>query len=307
MKQDTYIDLQVNGYAGVDFNNPSITSEQIHSSAQRLRDDGAVHILATIITATPECMAACLRNLVVARENDPLTREVIAGFHVEGPFISAKAGYSGAHPTASVCAAAPDMAARFLDAGAGQVRMFTLAPERDPGGSVTRFLAGQGVRVAAGHTDASLDELKICIDNGLTLFTHLGNGCPMQMHRHDNIIQRALSLHRHLHYGLIADGTHLPLYTLRNFIELAGIDRCFVVTDAMAAAGLGPGRYTLGKQVVEVDESQVVWSADHSHFVGSAATMRRCVEVLKQGGFNRDEIQKLTLQTPAKHLGNVPG
>ncbi len=303
----TYIDLQINGYAGVDFNDPGITPEQIHSAAQRLKDGGTAHILATIITAIPECMTACLRKLVKARENDPLTKEVITGFHIEGPFISSKAGYVGAHPPAAVCVAEQDMAASLLEAGDGIVRLFTLAPECDPDGKVSQFLAGQGILVAAGHTDASLDELKMCIDKGLSLFTHLGNGCPIQMHRHDNIIQRALSLHRYLHYGLIADGTHLPLHTLRNFIELAGIDRCFVVTDAMSAAGLGPGRYTLGEQVVEVDESQVAWSADHSYFVGSAATMRRCVEILKQAGFNSDDIQNLTRENPAKQLGIISG
>jgi len=300
MEHTGYIDLQVNGYGGVDFNDPAVRPEQIHAAVRHLRKDGTEKILATVITAAPDMMAACLRNLVHAREVDALTKETIAGFHIEGPFISREPGYPGAHPLASVHQADCELTSRLLEAGGGLVRLLTLAPESDPGGTVTRFISEQGVRVAAGHTNASLAELRGCIDQGLTLFTHLGNGCPMHMHRHDNIIQRALSLHRHLHYGLIADGVHLPLFMLRNMIELAGIERCFIVTDAMAAAGLGPGRYTLGCQTVEVDETQVAWSEDRSHFVGSAATMRRCAETLKIAGFSQDEISALTIHQPTR-------
>jgi len=303
MGSDGYIDLQVNGYAGTDFNDPSVGMEQIHGAVRRLRHDGTAKILATVVTASPENMIACLRNLVAARVGDPLTAEVIAGFHIEGPFISPEAGYRGAHLAEAIRMADRDLAAKLLEAGAGLVRLFTLAPERDPGGRVTRWLADHGVRVAAGHTNASLDELQSCMGQGLTLFTHLGNGCPMQMHRHDNIIQRALSLRRDLHYGLIADGAHLPPFVLRNIIDLAGISRCFAVTDAISAAGLGPGIYTLGGQTVNVDQTQVVWAADRSHFVGSAANMGRCAAVLAGAGFSREEMDALLIHNPARIIG----
>ncbi len=303
MGSDGYIDLQVNGYAGTDFNDPSMDMEQIHGAARRLRQDGTAKILATVVTASPENMTTCLRNLVAARADDPLTAEVIAGFHVEGPFISPEAGYRGAHPAESVRMADRDFAANLLEAGAGFIKLFTLAPESDPGGRVTRWLADHGVQVAAGHTNASLDELQSCMDQGLALFTHLGNGCPMQMHRHDNIIQRALSLRRHLHYGLIADGVHLPPFVLRNIIDLAGISRCFAVTDGISAAGLGPGCYTLGGQTVKVDDTLVVWAADRSHFVGSAATMRRCTTVLADVRFSREEMDSLLIHNPARLIG----
>ena len=295
-----YVDLQVNGCFGVDFNAPTIRIDQIHSACHRLRADGVSKILATVITAAPDQMETCLRNLVEARDQDALTREVIAGLHVEGPFISREKGYFGAHPLAAVRQGDTGLTARLLDAGNGLVRLFTLAPESDPAGKVTQFLVERGVQVSAGHTDASLDEMMTCIDQGLSLFTHLGNGCPLHLHRHDNIIQRALSLHRYLQFGLIADGVHLPLFMLRNIIELAGLERCFVVTDSMAAAGLGPGRYTLGEQQVEVDETLAVWSQDRSHLVGSAATMNSCTEILTTAGFTPDQVSALTIHHPAK-------
>ena len=112
------------------------------------------------------------------------------------------------------------------------------------------MLAGAGVVVSAGHCDPSLDQLRAAIDAGLSMFTHLGNGCPMQLHRHDNVIQRALLACRRPPLpwvSFIADGAHVPFFALRNYLKVVGFDRAIVVTDAIAPAGLGPGRYTLGR------------------------------------------------------------
>jgi N-acetylglucosamine-6-phosphate deacetylase len=135
------------------------------------------------------------------------------------------------------------------------------------------------------------------------MFTHLGNGCPMMMHRHDNIIQRVLSLREHLTLCFIADGTHVPVATLGNYLRLAGIDRSIVVTDAIAAARLGPGRYTLGGQSVDVGDDLVCRSANGSHFVGSTATMPRMVTLLReQLHLSDSDIQTLVIDNPRRLL-----
>src|SRR5947199_1104578 len=170
------------------------------------------------------------------RERDPLVREIIAGIHIEVPFISPVDGYRGAHPKDAVRPADRDAMRRLLDAAGGLTRLVTLAPENDAGFAVTRLLTTQNIRVSAGHTNASLDQLKGAIAAGLSMFTHLGNGCPMQIHRHDNIIQRALSLADKLFLMFIADGAHVTYTALRNYLKLAGLDRCIVVTDAVAPA-----------------------------------------------------------------------
>src|SRR5262249_23727965 len=157
----------------------------------------------------------------------------------------------------------------------GLTRYVTLAPERDAGGRVTSFLAQQGVRVSGGHCNPTLDELKAGIDAGLSLFTHLGNGCPGQLPRHDNILQRLLIQAEHLHIGFIADGVHVPFFALKNYLDCCGIDRAFVVTDAICGAGQGPGEYTIGDRKLVIDENLATWAADKSHLVGSAGTMPR--------------------------------
>jgi N-acetylglucosamine-6-phosphate deacetylase len=270
-----YFDLQVNGYGGVDFNQDELSAADLHRACEHLAADGVEGILATIITDHLEAMCRRLARLVSLRAADPLAARLIAGLHVEGPFLNESAGYRGAHPADAICPASTDSAQRLLDAGAGLVRLFTLAPERDDGQRVTRWLARAGVIVSAGHTNASLDELKAAADAGLSLFTHLGNGCPQQMPRHDNIIQRALSLADRIMPCFIADGVHVPFFALGNYLRCAGIDRCIIVTDAMAAAGLGPGHYRLGRWEVAVGEDSAAWAPDHSHLVGSAGTMAR--------------------------------
>ena len=114
------------------------------------------------------------------------------------------------------------------------------------------MLANQNITVSAGHCNPNLDQLRAAIDAGLRMFTHLGNGCPQQLPRHDNIIQRVLSQADKLWICFIADGVHVPFFALRNYLKCADINRCVIVSDAMAAAGLGPGQYKLSRWEVTV-------------------------------------------------------
>jgi N-acetylglucosamine-6-phosphate deacetylase len=212
---------------------------------------------------------------------------MIAGVHVEGPFLSPLDGYRGAHPADAICEASVEATEQLLEAGQGEVKMFTLAPEMDPDARVARLLASRGIAVAAGHSDASLEQLERASDAGLSLFTHLGNGCPMRgMHRHDSIVQRVLWLARRgrITPTFIADGVHVPFVALENYLHAVGMDRAIIVSDAMAAAGLGAGRYQLGRWNVEVGEDLAAWAPDRSHLVGSAMSMKRAAENLSRIG-----------------------
>src|ERR671912_3017838 len=143
-----FSDLQVNGYAGVDFNKDDLTPDELHLACQRLRADGYGGILATVITEDVSRMALRLSNLAKHRERDPLAREMIPGFHIEGPFLNETPGYRGAHPADAMHPADPDEMKRLLDAAGGLTRVVTLAPERDPGLRVTRLLSDARVVVS---------------------------------------------------------------------------------------------------------------------------------------------------------------
>jgi N-acetylglucosamine-6-phosphate deacetylase len=298
-----YVDLQVNGYADVDFNADELTIDRVAAVCQRLGDDGVAGILATVITADLDAMCRRLANICRVREADPTIANVIWGIHIEGPFLNEQPGYIGAHPPAHARLADLEAMQRLLEAAGGLTRIVTLAPERDPQLKVTRFLVQQGVRVSAGHCNPTLDELRAAIDAGLTLFTHLGNGCPAMLPRHDNIIQRVLSVSQELYVGFIADGVHVPFVALGNYLKCCGYDRAFVVTDAIQGAGLGPGEYAIGQRRIVIDENLATWAADRSHLVGSAGTMPRSAENLRVGlKLDQQQIQQLLIDNPRRIL-----
>jgi N-acetylglucosamine-6-phosphate deacetylase len=296
-----YFDLQVNGYAGVDFNQDDLAEADLRHACQRLREDGVDGVLATIITDQLPRMEARLRRIAAICRQDPFVRAVVRGIHLEGPFINPAFGYVGAHPAASVRPADVETAKRLLDAADGLVLLVTLAPERDPGMKLVRYLAERNTLVSAGHCDPSLDQLRAAIDAGLSVFTHLGNGCPVILRRHDNIIERALSLYDRLTLCFIADGIHIPPVALGNYLRLAGLERSIVVSDAIAAAGEGPGRYGLGSQTVDIADGQVPMAADGVHFAGSLATMPRMAALLRNDlGLADDEIRRLLCDNPRR-------
>ncbi len=298
-----YVDLQVNGFGGIDFNGDALTAEELEKVCVRLREDGAAAYLPTVITDDLDAMCARLTRLRELREQTPLAQEMIPGFHIEGPFISSEPGFVGAHPPEHVRPAQLDDVKRLLDAAGGLTRLVTLGPECDPGLETTEYLARQGVVVSAGHCNPSLDQLKAAIDAGLTMFTHLGNACPNQVPKHDNIIQRTLSLADKLRISFIADGFHVPFVALRNYLNAAGIDRCVVVSDAISAAGQGPGTYWVAGREAIVDEDLVPRSADRSHYVGSATSVARMVERLRERlVLDAESIRKLTCSVPREVL-----
>lgn len=307
-RMNGFIDLQVNGYAGIDFNSDVVTTAAIRAACEQLMGDGVDHILATIITASQVQMESRLRKLSDAIDSDPIVSKMIAGLHIEGPFLNPSDGTVGAHPKQHVCPANLDQMLRLLEAGGGKTKIVTLAPECDPGLSVTERLVADGVLVSAGHCDPSLDELKAAADVGLSLMTHLGNGCSLQLDRHDNIVQRALSLSDRITCCFIADGIHVPTFALANYLRIAGCDRSIIVTDAIAAAGLGAGRYRIGEVEVDVDAHlRAELAGGDGRLAGSAATMPVMVQVLReQVGLSHSEINQMTNDNPRALLfGNA--
>jgi len=302
-----FFDLQVNGYAGFDFNTDAAASsvaEAMDAVCLRLESQGVEGILATVITDTIPVMRARLATLATLYKQVPSMRRVVRGIHIEGPFINSAPGYRGAHPVDAITPSDVDDMEQLLEAADGLVRLVTLAPECDLGLQVTRMLAGKNIVISAGHTDATLNQLQAAIDAGLSMFTHLGNGCPAMMPRHDNIVQRALSLHKQLWLCFIADGVHVPYFVLRNYLDVTGLDKTIVVTDCIVAADLGPGRFSFGRWDLNIGEDLVARSPDNSHFVGSTVTMPKSfTNLTTQLGLNAGDAQRLLEHNPKLAMG----
>lgn len=300
---DGYVDLQVNGYCGIDFNQSGRSVSELRAAADAMVREGVRHALPTIITGSIEDMCACMHSLRCAIESDSVCRAVFVGIHLEGPFLSRKPGFIGAHPPQHALEANTAVLTRLIDAGGGLVKLMTLAPEVDADGAMTRYLVDHGVRVSAGHTDASVDDLKRCIDCGLDLFTHLCNACPPEMNRHDNIIYRALRCSDRLRYTLIADGFHVPKLLFENLVNWIPMERLAVVSDAISAAGLGPGVYRLAGREVTIGEDKAARDPSGKHFVGSACSMRDAdVWLMESLGLGDEVRRKLLVENPSNWL-----
>lgn len=300
----SYFDLQINGYAGVDFCSHDLDASAMRRACEALAADGVEGILATVITDTVEALCAKLRGMAEIREADPLVKEMVRGFHVEGPFLNPEPGYIGAHPASAVRPANRDDAARLLEAGGGLVRLVTLAPERDAGAATTRFLVDEGVTVSAGHCDPSRDELERAIDSGLSMVTHLGNGCPVVLPRHDNFIQRALSFADRLWTCYIPDGAHVPYFALRNYFRITGVERSIFTSDAILAAGLGPGTYELSGEPVEVDADGVARRPGSPNLAGSTVRGHQVAANLRaELGLSEGQVEQVYRSNPMRALG----
>ncbi len=298
------IDLQLNGYKGIDFNADDLSVEQLTMACQAVRKDGGHSMLATVITDRLDLMLSRIDQLARMREQSTLIADVMVGIHVEGPFISPTAGYVGAHPVEHVLPATVVNAQALVSAGRGLIRLMTLAPEHDAEFQTTQWLMQQGILVSAGHCDPSTEVLNAAITSGLSAFTHLGNGCPLHMHRHDNIIYRVLAADALRWVMIIPDGIHLPPPLMRTIIRSVGIERIIAVTDATAAGGMGAGHFSLGSQEVVVEPDGAAWASDRSHLVGSTASMKRVCEILEQGvGLTQNEIVQITEVNPSLAIG----
>jgi N-acetylglucosamine-6-phosphate deacetylase len=292
-----FVDLQVNGFAGVDFGDPALDAGKVLHAVAAMEKTGVTRFLATLITSSGEAFSACART--IARVKHP----AIAGLHMEGPYISPEDGYRGAHPRSFVRAAEVDDFQRRQDAAEGRIRLVTLAPEAPGALRLIEHLADAGVRVAVGHTAATGAQIADAVNAGATLSTHLGNGCPPLLARHPNVIWEQLAEDR-LRASFIVDGHHLPPATVRSMVRAKTPARSILVTDAMAAAGMAPGRYPLGGQEVELSAEGRVAAPGAPTLAGSALRLDVAIgNTARFCGLPLEEVAPMASTRPAAYLG----
>ena len=266
----TLVDLQINGYGGVDFQRDDhLTEEQLLSAARQLRRDGCGRFFFTLITDEWPAIMARVRRTKAIREAHPELRAALVGWHIEGPFLSPEVGFKGAHNPA-VMRDATDADLRELRAATGtDPVLLTLAPERNGSLEAIRLAVSLGIVVSLGHTNASAETIRAAVAAGARGFTHLGNGIPQQLDRHDNILWRVFDTPG-LTPSLIPDTHHVSPLLFRHVHRALPAERISYTTDAMSAAGAPPGRYTIGAIELEVGADQIVRQPGKPNFAGSA-------------------------------------
>jgi N-acetylglucosamine-6-phosphate deacetylase len=299
-----WIDLQVNGFAGVDYNSPASTHEQIADSIRAQFATGVTRMFPTVITGSPENMTAALRNLAGAKESIAHAG-VMEAFHLEGPYISPNDGPRGAHPAQWV--RPPDLAEfhRFQEAAGGNIRLVTLSPEWPGAPRFIEKIVEKGVVASIGHTRASASEIADAVSAGATLSTHLGNGADPLLPKTSNYIWEQLADDR-LAASFIVDGFHLPPSFLNVALRAKGLERSLLVTDAVMPAGCEPGRYRLGEVDVELHGDGSVRVAGGTRLAGSALRMDQAIaNVMRTAGLSLGEAVTLATRNPAR-VGRVP-
>jgi len=267
------VDLQVNGFAGVDFQQDDLTLDPLLVAARGLRAAGCGRFLLTLITDDWERLLDRLRRVRALRATCAELQRAIAGWHIEGPFLSAEPGFRGAHDPKWMRDPTDKDIHELRQCTGNDPVLLTLAPERQGALDAIRLASSLGIKVSLGHTDASLEILQRAVAAGAVAFTHLGNGCPREIDRHDNILWRVFDLVRQqgadLRVSLIPDGIHVAPALFRLVQRELG-DSIFLVSDAMAAAGAPRGRYPLGRLELEVGADRIVRFPGTSNFAGSA-------------------------------------
>jgi N-acetylglucosamine-6-phosphate deacetylase len=300
-----WIDVQVNGFAGVDYNSPLVPHEEIARSVRAQLATGVTRLYPTVITGAPDDMEAALHNLSRARDEFP-EGEAIAGFHVEGPHIGIEDGPRGAHPKRWVRKPDFDEFRCWQEVTGGRIRLVTLSPEWPEAPRYIERIVAEGAVASIGHTGATAAQIADAVSAGATLSTHLGNGAHAVMRRHPNYIWDQLAEDR-LMADFIVDGIHIGAAFLKTALRAKGIERSVLVTDASSPAGAEPGRYYLGEQAVDLTEDGRVVLADTEKLAGSALRMDRAIaNVMRMAGIGLADAVRMATVNAAK-AGAVRG
>ena len=305
-----FIDLQVNGFAGVDYNDPASSTENIAASIRTMFKTGVTKLFPTIITGSEQRITSSLRNMTAAlremQRNGQPEAYAIDGYHVEGPHIASEDGPRGAHPLEHIRPPDINEFHRWQEAADGLVKLVTVSPEWPEMPAYVHELVRNGVVASIGHTKANSEQIQAVVDAGARMSTHLGNAAHATLPKTQNYIWDQLANDR-LTASFIVDGIHIPPHFVRASMRAKGLDNCVLVTDAVAPAMCEPGYYKLSQVEVELKENGSVVMRGGSRLAGSALRMDHAVgNAVRHAGVTLREAVVMATQNAAR-VGRVAG
>ncbi|UFU06888.1 N-acetylglucosamine-6-phosphate deacetylase [Ruania halotolerans] len=297
------IDLQVNGYGGLDLNAHDADAGLVIALTKSLWAEGTTTFLPTLVTAPESQILSTLSAIAQARRQDPLVAHSIPGVHIEGPALNADDGPRGAHDRRHLRDPDLNELDRWQEACDGLVRIVTLAPERDGALEFIRGAAARGVRTSIGHCAPTPGQVREAAEAGATLSTHLGNGTYPLLPRHPNHLWAQLAEDR-LTAMVIPDGHHLPADVLTVFLRANAPDRCVLTSDSVALAGAEPGEYRtpVGGSVTVSGDGRLTLTGTEL-LAGSGRSLRGCLDWAREHlPFGEDELVAMATHRPATLL-----
>jgi N-acetylglucosamine-6-phosphate deacetylase len=296
-----FVDLQVNGFGGVDFSSPELTEEQVIDVCGALARKGTAAFLPTLLSGPLELYERNLPLLASIMERHEAGHHM-PGLHLEGPFISPEEGARGVHEPRFI--RLPDIGFfdELYELARGRIRILTIAAELPGADRLARHASERGVVVSLGHQLAGADDLERLRDAGAVLLTHVGNGIPLSIHRHHNPLWAALAADE-LAVMLITDGHHLPEALTRVILRCREPEDLIVVSDSSPIAGLAPGRHRWGTVQAVLEENGYLHVEDGPYLAGSSATMLDCMNHLASFGLlSAEELLKTGYFNPLRIL-----
>jgi N-acetylglucosamine-6-phosphate deacetylase len=304
-----FVDLQVNGYGGQEFNDFELTTDKVIGVSLAMDVDGVTSYLPTATTHSFEMLSHTMKILASACDEAPQVARRVPGFHVEGPYISKQDGPRGAHPLEHCRPPDWDEFQQLQEAAGGRIRILTLSPEYDGSASFIAKAVAAGVLIAIGHTAADSDQIRAAVDAGATMSTHLGNGAHGQIRRHPNYIWDQLAEDR-LVASLIVDGHHLPAAVVKSFVRSKTPQRCVLVSDLVGMAGMPAGQYTNTSvgDIEIMDDGRIVVAGQRQYLAGAGLPITYGVANIMR--FTDCDLQtaiEMASIRPADLIGQTPG
>jgi N-acetylglucosamine-6-phosphate deacetylase len=271
------IDNQINGYANVDFSGSNLHDGDVIEAAKAIWRDGVTSFLPTLITNSHENLIKNFTILDEAIRKNEMLRDSIPGFHLEGPYISPLEGFRGCHPVEYIRNPSWDEFNGYQKASGGRIIQVTIAPELEGAMEFIKQCTLNGIVVAMGHTNASSEQIRQAVENGVRLSTHLGNGCSNFIHRHNNPIWPQLA-NDQLIPSIVADGHHLLPDEMKVFYKAKGSDNIILTSDVTYLAGMAPGKYSLmGSEVILTAGGMLINTAQNC-LAGASFPLKKGVE-----------------------------
>lgn len=298
------MDPQINGYGGYWFSDHRLTTERVIGGLQPYFQFGVTRLFPTLVTSSRETLLHGFATVRKACEEEPWLNRMVAGCHLEGPYMSGEDGPRGAHPRKHIRPANWEEFCEFQEASGGRIRMVTIAPEVPNALDFIRRATASGVTIAIGHTAATSDQIRAAVEAGARTSTHLGNGAHGMIRRHPNYIWDQLGEPR-LHASLITDGYHLPPSVVYSMIRVKTPARTILTCDASGWAGSPPGVYEneFGNVEVLVD-GRIVVAGQDQFLSGSGAGTDICIaRAIEYGQVSLKEAIDMASRNPCRLLG----
>lgn len=299
-----FLDLQINGHAGIWFSSEELTVEQALTVLRGHYQYGITRMCPTLVTNSREALRNGFDAIRRACEQEPWADRMAPGCHLEGPYISSEDGPRGAHPREHVRSCDWSEFEELQAAAGGRIRLVTLAPEVDGAPEFIRSAVATGVRIAIGHTAANSEQIAAAVDAGATLSTHLGNGAHGTIRRHPNYIWDQLAEDR-LTASVITDGHHLPAAVVKSIIRAKSPRRIVITCDASGLAGCKPGVYEYhGGRFEVLADGPIVIAGQRQMLAGSGQQTDVCVaNAVRMAGVTLGEACDMASLAPARLLG----